>query len=243
MTWIFLSPHLDDAVFSCGGLIRDLVERGETASIWTVFAGDPPVGGLSEFAQSLHERWDLGREAAALRREEDRRACEIVGAVPRHYELPDCIYRRHPATLQHLYEGDEGIFGEPAAVEVENLVPALAETWDRHAPVGAVFVSPLGLGGHVDHRLIRMAADRSGRPVRYYADTPYVFAWEAMIPALLPEGAEEEVVPVSEAGMRAWTAANAAYESQISTFWGSVEEMKAVFSRYVENAGGVRLWG
>ncbi len=39
---LFLSPHPDDAVLSCGGLIHQLTQKGEPVTILTVMAGDPP---------------------------------------------------------------------------------------------------------------------------------------------------------------------------------------------------------
>ncbi|HUF37606.1 MAG TPA: PIG-L family deacetylase [Anaerolineales bacterium] len=241
-SWIFLSPHLDDAVYSCGGLIRDRVDAGNAVAVWTVFAGDPPDGGLSAYAESLHERWGVGRQAAVRRRAEDVLACGLVGAGFRHFERPDCIYRGDPESGEALYQSDEAIFGEPAAVEADRLVRALAREWEEMLPPGARVVSPLGLGGHVDHRLVRRAAERLARELWYYADAPYVFEREEEINARLPVGAEEARFPVSASGFEAWMRANAAYESQLSSFWGSVEEMEGEFREYLERAGELRLW-
>lgn len=79
MKTIYLSPHLDDAALSCGGLVWMQAQAGERVEIWTMCAGDPPEGRLSDYAQAHHERWGLGREAVAARREEDARSCNILG--------------------------------------------------------------------------------------------------------------------------------------------------------------------
>jgi LmbE family N-acetylglucosaminyl deacetylase len=50
MRWIYLSPHFDDAVLSCGGLIFEQARQGIPIEIWTIFAGNPPPGPLSMFA-------------------------------------------------------------------------------------------------------------------------------------------------------------------------------------------------
>ena len=80
MTWIYLSPHLDDAAFSCGGLIWEQVKAGETVEVWTICAGEPPEGELPPFARSLHDRWGTGGQTVARRRAEDQAACEVLGA-------------------------------------------------------------------------------------------------------------------------------------------------------------------
>src|ERR1019366_2525021 len=40
-------------------------------------------------------------------------------------------------------------------------------------PGPALVLAPLGVGGHVDHVLVRTAAERSGARVVYYSDFPY----------------------------------------------------------------------
>ncbi|HEV8251449.1 MAG TPA: PIG-L family deacetylase [Gaiellaceae bacterium] len=78
---VVLSPHLDDGVFSLGGTIARASARGTHVKVLTVFGNDP---------QSEREpsEWDLAcgfgseGEAVRARREEDRRACDVVGAEP-----------------------------------------------------------------------------------------------------------------------------------------------------------------
>ena len=66
--WIYISPHLDDAVLSCGGMIRQQVQQGERVQVWTVCAKENPYPQLSEFAQTLHDRWETGNETVAIDR-------------------------------------------------------------------------------------------------------------------------------------------------------------------------------
>ncbi|VPT50118.1 N-acetylglucosaminylphosphatidylinositol deacetylase superfamily [Streptococcus pneumoniae] len=39
--YIFLSPHLDDAIFSCGDYISKLTSEGEIVLVITIFSGYP----------------------------------------------------------------------------------------------------------------------------------------------------------------------------------------------------------
>ena len=81
MAWIYLSPHFDDAVLSCGGLIWEQVRRGERVEIWTVCAGAIPPGPLSPFAAELHARWGTGMASVEARRAEaEREAAEAARA-------------------------------------------------------------------------------------------------------------------------------------------------------------------
>lgn len=240
MEWIYLSPHLDDAVLSCGGLIWSQSAAGERAAIWTLCAGDPPEGGLSDYARSLHARWEYGSDAVYRRREEDITACERLGADHRHMSVPDCIYRRD-ARGAALYTSDEAIFG-PLAPGDEQQVDALHRELAASLPRRAQIVCPLTLGGHIDHRLARRAAERLERELWYYADFPYVLEARDQIGELLPEGAQIEVFPVDALGMTAWGNAVAAYASQLSTFWANEGAMRAALEAYQESWGGVPLW-
>ena len=89
MKWIYISPHLDDAVFSCGGTIWEQICRGEAVEIWTMCAGDPPPGLLTPFAETLHQRWGTGFDSLAERRTEDYAAAAVLGASIVHFDIPD----------------------------------------------------------------------------------------------------------------------------------------------------------
>lgn len=239
MEWIYLSPHLDDVALSCGGLVWEQT-RSQEVSVWTICAGDPPAGPLSQVAQSLHDRWGVGIDAVARRRAEDLLSCQILGAKPRHFTIPDCIYRRHPADGSPLYGSEQAIMGDPHPVETD-LVDNLCKEFASAVPRGTKVVCPLGIGGHVDHRLVRTAAEKLGFSLWYYADYPYVdwLGWEQFT-----AGKEWRFMDffVSEAGLEAWVRAVAAHRTQISTFWSGVEAMNTAIQDYHQRVGGVRLW-
>ncbi len=126
MHWIYLSPHFDDVVLSCGGMVWEQVQSGQEAEIWTVCAGGPGPGDpLSAFAQSLHERWETGPGAVSVRRAEDEAAVQRLGARPRYWNLPDCIYRRLPDG-NWLVNGEEDLW-QPVHPEEQNVVRRLVE--------------------------------------------------------------------------------------------------------------------
>lgn len=126
----FISPHLDDAVFSCGRLLASLPD----ALVATVFAGSPAPGGdLTEWDRIAG--FERGDDVVAQRREEDRQALARLTAWPLWLGFTDRQYGAEPAV------------GEIAA----ELLPLL-----RQSEADAVFF-PLGLF-HSDHRLTREAA-------------------------------------------------------------------------------------
>jgi len=98
---------------------------------------------------------------------------------------------------------------------------------------GALY-TPLGVGRHVDHRIVRRAAERSGRALTYYADFPYAQNPEA-VEAVLAEGEwQAELTMLSEEALEAKLAAIACYRSQIDTFWSDAAEMGVAVRAFEE---------
>ena len=95
MRWIYISPHLDDAVFSAGGLIFDQVRNSDQVEVWTILCGTPGPIELSGFAISLHKSWKSGSaaETVRMRREENDRAVSVVGAKSVYFDFLDSMYR------------------------------------------------------------------------------------------------------------------------------------------------------
>jgi len=242
MHWIYFSPHFDDAVLSCGGLIWEQAQRSDSTSVWTICAGDPPDEHVSAFTESLHARWQTGVEAVAQRRLEDVAACTEVNASYRYFSIPDCIYRRAANGGPFLYPSREALFGPLASVEqslVLELATFLADALSSEPYDG--LVCPLALGGHVDHRLVRAAVEIPGKALWYYADYPYVLDNLSYLEDLKHAGWQATIFPISQAGLEAWQAAVTAYQSQISTFWLDLPAMHAAISAYLEVFGGLTL--
>jgi LmbE family N-acetylglucosaminyl deacetylase len=236
---IYLSPHLDDAVLSCGGLIARQAAAGEGVLVATVCAGDPGPEPLSEFARALHAVWGSGPSPVGDRRSEDRVACGRLDASVLHLEIPDAIYRCG-AGGKALYASEEAILG-PIALEEDGLVEKVAERLDSACPQGAKIYAPLAIGGHVDHRLTRLAAERLGRPLRYYRDFPYASRAGTMPSEFPAPPGREGVLPLSAEEIQVWAAAVAEYQSQLSTFWPDVYALYQEIRAFHDRAGGIVL--
>ena len=238
MRWIYISPHLDDAVLSAGGLIHDQIQAGMQVEIWTILCGFPPQGELSPFAQVLHYQWGIPSvdELIRSRRAEDERACQIVGAKPVYFDYLDCIYRRGKNN-DWLYSY---IFVPPHEDEAD-LPARIAESISARLEPTDQLVCQLGLGSHVDHILVRRAVELLQRPLLYYTDIPYLFKTpEELAPNTA--GMKANAYTVSEAGLRSWQEAIAAYESQISSLFESPDHMRSQIRQYWSENNGIPLW-
>ncbi|MBI5963771.1 MAG: PIG-L family deacetylase, partial [Chloroflexi bacterium] len=156
MRLIYISPHLDDAVLSAGGLIHEQTRAGVEVEIWTIMCGFPPSEDLSPYAQILHSDWGISSaaEVVAARRAEDVQAAGIVGAKTIYFDFLDCIYRRGK-NGDWLYSY---IFVPPH--EDEGDLPArIAESISARLKPTDQLVCQFGLGSHVDHVLVRRAVE------------------------------------------------------------------------------------
>ena len=239
MRWVYISPHFDDAVLSCGGLIFEQARQGLPVEIWTIFAGNPPPGPLSAFARANHALWDTdgGKATVALRKAEDHEAAGLVGADLTHFDIPDCIYRRSPDGTP-LYQETVSTSPHPAD---RDLSEQIATVLTSELLPEDTLVCPLALGGHVDHVLARQAAECLRRPLWFYADIPYLLNTPQILdPAVAM--LQSELLSVSEAGLHAWLEGVAAYKSQLSSLLKIEGTLEEAIRSYWERWRGVRLW-
>jgi LmbE family N-acetylglucosaminyl deacetylase len=146
---VVVSPHLDDGMLSLGASIASWARRRTVVELLTVLACDPdstaPAGGWDRRGGFATEG-----ESARARREEDRRASGVVGALPVWLPFGSVDYERH---------------GEDTEVR-DAVVSAVAD-----AELVLVPGHPLT---HPDHAwLARLLANAFGRRVARYAEQPY----------------------------------------------------------------------
>ena len=238
MRWIYISPHLDDAVLSAGGFIYEQTKAGIPVEIWTIVCGYPPPGELTPLAQVIHFQWGTGtaEETVDLRRAEDIKAADIVGAKTVHFDVPDCIYRRGPDGEGLYFE----IFTQPHPAET-HLSDEIAATIAPGLEADDQVICQLGIGGHADHILVRQAVERLNRPLWYTADVPYVFNQPGEL-APKVAGMKESLYNITEAGLRAWIDASLAYESQLNSLFDSPEDLEEKIRAFYSKTAGFTIW-
>jgi LmbE family N-acetylglucosaminyl deacetylase len=233
---IFLSPHPDDAVLSCGGWIYQLAQNGERPIVITIFGGDRSEDApLSDFARSLQERWQLGDDAPARRRDEDRAACDRLGCYLIHLPFADAVYRADE-NGQPLYDSEEAIFGEIRETTIIDRVAEALRPRVRKV-LNARLVIPLTAGLHVDHVITRLAAERLNEDAIYYEDYPYAEQPERMTHVWGSNEWDSESIGLSADALHAKIEAFLQHRSQISTFYRDDEEVQKRMRAYAELVG------
>lgn len=232
---LYFAPHLDDVALSCGGRIALQAAAGQSIVIATVTAGSPPPDLMSENIRLHHDRWaqsarqkETPPDMVAVRRAEDELATRILGATAVHWAFYDCLYRQDPDGGDFLYTETAALFGPVAAAD-EGLVDELARRMAALPPARFVYL-PLGIGRHVDHTLTRQAGEQAYGPgVWYYEEYPYVAEAGALEAVLIPTDRanwQPVVTPLSEAAVEQKIAAILAYQSQLSSFFASTDDLE-----------------
>lgn len=184
---LVLAPHLDDAALSCGALMIHAASRTRV-TVATLFteAGEAPH--TLSARRYLHQ---VGAQSAQTlyqeRRAEDRAVLEPLGIRCVHANLTEALFRRrsqpgrrsvlahvlpevvhtYPVYRIHITSGHIAAADARTLHDACNIIQTLAESGPT------VVLAPLGVGGHVDHVLVRAAAEDTGIQLIYYSDFPY----------------------------------------------------------------------
>lgn len=219
-TALFISPHLDDVAFSCGGTLIDLVQRGWHVVLCTIFTRS--VHDPQGFALACQTDKGIAPDVdyMALRRAEDEQFAQIAGVneflhLP-HAEAPHRGYNAAPELFAGVHEDDQ--IWELLADDFRHLDAAYAPD---------LIFAPQGLGNHVDHlQVIRalLAAELADHTC-WYRDTPYIIRQPTAVPStLLPSKLHQQGVAVDQTIERK-IAGCCAYTTQIGFQFGGAAEV------------------
>jgi LmbE family N-acetylglucosaminyl deacetylase len=166
---LFLSPHLDDVAFSCGGTLARLKARGWRVALVTVFTRSVPAPSGFALACQTDKGLDPEVDYMALRRQEDRDFATLM-------EVDWLVWAGLPEAPHRGYGSAAALFQPPreddaiAEVARRRLLPLMAGLRPE------LVLAPQALGRHVDHvQVVRLVAslDAEARRTVWYRDTPY----------------------------------------------------------------------
>ena len=155
---VIVSPHLDDAVFSCGGLIANYAADNKAVLVINIFTDFPQHDAKGPV--ELSER----------RYEEERDAAELLDFDSINLDQLDAVLR------QPEYRAPQRLFGDPITQDEAYLHQLRALLEDKIGEIDAEeLYLPLAVGWHVDHTLTFLATARLASKSNsfYYEDAPY----------------------------------------------------------------------
>lgn len=165
--YIYFSPHLDDAILSCGATIISQVKKGKKCLIITPFS-----------------------RPSIKRGKEDEAACRLIGVDFIHLPFVDAYFRQRKSVGKiktfilgrYLYRPRQRLFGRIRR-EDEKLAENLKRSLRKFFKKEATFYFPLAIGNHVDHQILFTIArdflrERKNKAIIFYEDFPYCLSGE-----------------------------------------------------------------
>jgi len=219
---IIVSPHLDDAALCCGGRML----------------GDEAVRVVNVFSRGAWWRFAFTPEDAecveACRRAEEALVSRLSGATTTDLRLPEALLRGH--AMADVFTATPGTRDDEVSAAISRAIATMA----REHRLTHWYV-PLGVGDHIDHRIVRDAAAAALRTanvppthLHYYEDLPYAakLGPEADFAKRLPgQTLRAELLEIDD--LIDWKLELLrAYWSQFR--WSELEELR----RYAKGVGG-----
>jgi LmbE family N-acetylglucosaminyl deacetylase len=198
---VVVSPHLDDAVLSCGGFMS----VHPAVTVVTVFAGNPKAYPVPMRVWDVQSGFGPDDDVMEVRRREDEAALALLDATPLHLDF-----------IEHSYNpGDKPVAPEVLADGLVTALKSLTPT---------LVLAPFGLANpdhDATHRGCMLARDRLASEVSWwcyedngYKHIPGMLAWR--VSSLFRRGLWPTPVcpPVDHSGDRK-AAAVECYPSQL----------------------------
>lgn len=154
---LLLSPHADDVAYSLGGVVAQLSMQADL-HLLTIF-------GQSGWALPQASGEKSAAAISAEREQEDRAYCGRRRMGYKILKFPDSFIMGYDqqAELSSVAADD---------LRTPDVVKQILYAVSNLAP--QIVIAPCGLGGHVDHQIVRIAADMlEDVDVLYYEDLPY----------------------------------------------------------------------
>ncbi len=245
---LVLSPHMDDAVLSCGGFISAASQKMRCVTL-TLCTSDPDL--------EVNEAPPHGIALPSERRHEEAAAMEALGCELIQLDFMDAIYRKdRRGEKKSLYPTLDSLWSMPVEGDLhyrnvlsQKIQPVLKSF--ESAPT--LILTPAGVGHHVDHilctqTLLSLVPDLGS--VMLYEDFPYVVdqgehlgvsdSIGAALQRLNLRGMERFEF-YSNIDAKASLIRN--YPSQLDTIFGGANHIQSVLAKSgVENTAVERFW-
>ncbi len=181
----FISPHLDDAVFSCGSLLLNLIKNNNVnvINVFTKAGNGKQTISANRFLKNCNFEDPI--KLFEDRVNADKNLFKSIGVNVVNLDYTDALWRtktgfvaktlgRVVPEFMHVYP----IYrlnianGKISSYEI-NLIDEIAEKLKKIIPKNSIVFCPFAYGSHVDHVIVRNACERVFEEIIYWSDFPY----------------------------------------------------------------------
>jgi len=179
---IFISPHFDDAILSCGDLLRQLAGKTKISiiNVFTTAHSGPYTFSARKFLLDSGNYTDATKLFNA-REIEDRVVLEKLRITQINLGLQDGLFRKRKTykhitkllpELQHEYPTYKWHLTKKISKN-DSALEELPRLLKKYTVENVIFFAPYGIGNHVDHIITRLACEKTFAHLVLYSDFPY----------------------------------------------------------------------
>ena len=190
MRHVFVSPHMDDAVFSAGELILSLVAKKKKVLVVTVFTefGDGPISWDARRYLYCSGFWSLTKFSKA-RKQEDIRVMIKLGVDYLHLGFIDGGFRLRKSVgfLKNLsayiglgpkfiypFHTKKSLFSGIVSNYDKVLLRKIYSKLEKIVKSNDILYGPICVGNHADHLVVREVSSSFKNKKYFWVDQPYI---------------------------------------------------------------------
>lgn len=182
----FISPHLDDAILSCGQLISHLCKLSKITII-TVFTNihfDKPTLSARQFIKQCG--YDSPKKLQNDRTYEDKKTLSSIGCQIIHLGYNDALWRKKPTSklldaigrvipeVLHIYPTYRWHLRKGKISDYDqSLINDLSNQLKVIIPNNSLIFCPIAIGNHIDHKITKIACQKMFNQIIFWTDFPY----------------------------------------------------------------------
>ena len=243
---LIISPHLDDAVLSCGDLIDKFIDDKYNVDILTIFSKDVNKKDLSNAAIKFHSNCFLPNNPMKYRKIEDKKAHKYLKCNSFYLNKLECLYRKK--NNKFLYPNlDEIYHFEKEDTEiVETLEKELSKIINSYD----IVLAPLGLGNHADHLVCNKAINNIKNKIKnelyFYEEVAYVcYYYRKNAISNWGDNLNSKIIKLSDKNFTKKINSILFYKSQLNILWNNYNQMYKdleILSKKYDCERSIRLW-
>src|SRR3989344_2696879 len=183
---VFLSPHMDDAILSCGALITNLNKKTEIKiiNVFTTVSEKLETKFARKFVAACG--YKDSQKLFKDRKREEKKLFNKLGLKSTYLDFIDAAWRKKPESTSvkiasiinpefiHIYSKEVAVFsGIVSRIDKDTMIRVERKLLKLVGKIKAVIFCPIGRGRHVDHIIIREICRKNFKNVVYWSDFPY----------------------------------------------------------------------
>lgn len=178
---IFLSPHMDDAIFSCGGLISKFKKQNKKMAIINIFSLVKEQTKITKDINYELKKAEINstKKLFESRKKDEQKIAKTLKLDIFFLDYIDGLYRKD-SNHEFIYHSYEKLFSGKINSNDKKLIAALTKELDlifKNSKKSVMILGPIASGKHIDHlitkNLVTDLNQKYKKNVIFWDDIPY----------------------------------------------------------------------